>query len=1056
MPPPHSQEIPKAHAASNPQTTTNTRANHAQAASTSSQQQLQQQQQQQRPTDLDLVKAVLPQRILGLPSGERAKISALRAYSDKLLVGLTSGTLLVYSIDDPLASGRPRVTLIKTIRDFAPKGGVDRLGVLRDAGVLVALCDNVVSVYDLETLAFDETLSKTRGATTFAITFGVKPDDSDDDSSSLDKPPPPLTTVSRLVVACKRRLVCYEWRDSEFSEFREINMPDRAKSLEFLNPDRLVCGLGSGDYCTVDIPTAEISSIALPEPSSAGTHTHSFASVGISAYIGLGSRSPFPHATALPDDHTAFLAKDTASQFVDEHGHILDRPAIADWTAPPEALGYLYPYLLCVLPKHIELRNPYTTSLLQTVEIPGVKALTCGKFTCVATQNQVFRFQPVDLRTTVQALADKALLEEAISLLEHVDSAYISNREDLLRKFKTLKAIDMLKKKKFEPALALFSSVSADPKTVVELFPAQISGSGEDLIRYTDSVPNSRMLQSRTLSSSSSSSISSKSQIKGGKRTVGMPGTRQLSHTDSLGPPSSPSESVSSPTSSSSASSGDNSWSEKELSVALRALVNFLADTRRKIALITTADDPVDSSGQRLTAETYGGDLDKTASLVDTTMFKCYVIQSPALIGPLLRIHNHCDPAIVRPVLSHYGKWKDLIDFYFGKAFHREALELLRELSKPSTTTTAVTATPDYLKGPEPTVRYLQRLDNKYLDLIFEFAKWPLEFNATFGEDIFLEDSSESESLDREKVLAYLEDTSRALTIKYLEHVIFDKKEQNNAFHTALAINYIKSLSDTDNFDKLVSFLKPPDSKYKLSKVLLSLPAKNSDCTPQQLEIKAILYGKQGDARTALMIYTFELKDDAKAHAFCGEVYDADAELGRRALHTLISLYLTPPESVGGSEKQRLDLALDLLATQGSRMSVVEIINRLPEDTKIHDIAVFLTSQIRGLRAAWNGAQVDAALRKVHLVKVQEELLATQQKHTTTITSLRTCRICLKRLGHSVISVFPDGTAIHYGCARIYQEQLDEEAKRRQAKRTGKTGKQNGNAHRDSISKASS
>lgn len=61
------------------------------------------------------------------------------------------------------------------------------------------------------------------------------------------------------------------------------------------------------------------------------------------------------------------------------------------------------------------------------------------------------------------------------------------------------------------------------------------------------------------------------------------------------------------------------------------------------------------------------GDLKQAADLVDTTMFKAYIIQSPALIGPLLRIHNHCEPETVKTILSNAGRWRELIDFYFGK-----------------------------------------------------------------------------------------------------------------------------------------------------------------------------------------------------------------------------------------------------------------------------------------------------------------------------------------------------------------------------------------------------
>ena len=81
---------------------------------------------------------------------------------------------------------------------------------------------------------------------------------------------------------------------------------------------------------------------------------------------------------------------------------------------------------------------------------------------------------------------------------------------------------------------------------------------------------------------------------------------------------------------------------------------------------------------------------------------------------------------------------------------------------------------------------------------------------------------------------------------------------------------------------------------------------------------------------------------------------------------------------------------------------------------------------MRTLRTSWNNSQLDTALRKVNLVKTQE-LLLEQQQRAITITPIKTCKVCYKRLGQSVISVFPDNAAIHYGCAKIYQSELDKQ-----------------------------
>lgn len=1133
----------------------------------------------------------------GDTSSNNGRIESLYAYSDKILVGLNNGTLLVYTIDDPLSPTPGRATLWKTLKKFAPKA-IEKIGVVKDAGSLIVLSDNIVHVYDLDSWTLDETLGKTKGATNFEITFGVKKgkdqeteSESDEEANTQKNDTGYMSTVTRLVVASKRKLLCYEWQDSEFLECKEVLLPDKIRSLSFANVDKVVVGLSS-DYCIVDIPTSSISNVTLP-----GSHSHSS---GLSSYIGIGigGKSPFPHSVALPDE-TTLLVKDTTSEFVNISGDlIIDRPALP-LTAPLDHLGYCYPYIITVNPKMIEVRNPTTSSLLQSIDLHNIKSVHWGKVAYVATFNQVYLLQSTSLHAQVKTLAEHKHLSEAISILESIDPAHIPDKSNLLRDYKIKKAQRMItRNKEFEQALALFSEVSASPDLVVELFPLSISGTAEDLISYTDTVVPTRRILQRYASSVPSSGASTPRPRPGKARKsdINFPTDSNvpslLASNNTEGGINKDSdnaaEGADKKTQKSDKKDGTGKdWTDKELATAIRFLLNYLADTRRKISLITSHLVPshnkdnakndgndsdsskeskksqssalsrsssfegffdgeqIISNGVVLTPDIFG-DLKQAAGLVDTTMFKCYIIQSPALIGPLLRIHNNCDPVIVKTVLAHAGRWSELIDFYFGKKLHREALELLKFLAVDNSVNSPTTnpntdvgdyntvnskSVPDYLRGPEPTVQYLQRLNNTYIDIIFEFAKYPIQLNEEFGVDIFLEDTTESESLDRAKVLVFLESMSRSLSVKYLEHLIHRKNEANAYFHTALAIDYIKemvehfrlarkghdSLDDSnanepptsqllnqkygkfgqqtsadaaaaveqrnksleraqDIFARLVSFLQNNDSKYRLQKVLSSLPSRNLNCSPEELEVKAILYGRQGEIRSALLIYTFALKDDSKARAFCSKVYDEDVSLGKKALHTLMALYLTPPDyreldeeevkirkikkdrkeeetdsitsnnSNTGSEDnknksgnsgenapkhppQRLDLALDLLATQGSRMSVVDIINTLPSTTKIQDIAVFLTSQIRTLRTSWNNSQLDTALRRVNLVKTQEILLK-QQQRSVTISSHKTCKVCYKRLGHSVISVFPDNTAIHYGCAKTYQASLDEKKRK--------------------------
>jgi len=56
-----------------------------------------------------------------------------------------------------------------------------------------------------------------------------------------------------------------------------------------------------------------------------------------------------------------------------------------------------------------------------------------------------------------------------------------------------------------------------------------------------------------------------------------------------------------------------------------------------------------------------------------------------------------------------------------------------------------------------------------------------------------------------------------------------------------------------------------------------------------------------------------------------------------------------------------------------------------------------------------------ANLRKTELVRWNERLMDVKGKKVR-VGEERVCPVCHKRLGRSVISVFPSGEVVHYGC----------------------------------------
>lgn len=335
----------------------------------------------------------------------------------------------------------------------------------------------------------------------------------------------------------------------------------------------------------------------------------------------------------------------------------------------------------------------------------------------------------------------------------------------------------------------------------------------------------------------------------------------------------------------------------EELKTAANELAAFLAETRQKISKYFNVDGkPLDTFASAGSASpisiskkdvfdvsfaTLGGiaDINKedaaasriehlmqAAKLVDTTLFRIYIITNPRLVGPFVRIQKHGDPAVVSEKLQDLGMFTELVDFLCQKELHKEALELLKQFGQAEREDSRALT----LHGPQRTVGYLQNLKANHIDLILEFARWPLGVNSKLGMEIFTTDSQNAESLPRGKVLEYLQEIDRMLGVQYLEYIINELNDPTPEFHTRMVWLYLLVLTE-DNFDgrkeerdkwreKLLDFLMT-SKQYRNEKVLGWLPRDDAGF----YEARAVVLSNMGQHKAALEIYVFKLQDHGKA-----------------------------------------------------------------------------------------------------------------------------------------------------------------------------------------------
>ena len=360
------------------------------------------------------------------------------------------------------------------------KNKIEQLAIVKEVNLLISLSNSYISTHDLQTFELQETLLKTKGASTFAVTSNIVK------KSPTDVP----SIVSRLAVAIKRKLLLWSWHDSELSsDISELALVTGIKTLTWITGTRLIAGLTSS-YVLVDIETLAVTDIVGPGAigGAPGQDGGRLGGVGVASigYIGLGGSAPKPLATKLGDGEV-LLAKDINTFFMDTEGNSLGRRQIP-WPFAPEAVGYSYPFLLALQTSRnvLEIRNPETLTLLQTISLPGVSQLHvpqpnvslahAGKGFLVLSERSIWRMGALDYDSQIDALLDHERLDEAISLLCMLEDALLNDKEGRLREIKMQKAQSLFDQRRYRDSLDLFSEVSAPPERVIRLFPPIIAG----------------------------------------------------------------------------------------------------------------------------------------------------------------------------------------------------------------------------------------------------------------------------------------------------------------------------------------------------------------------------------------------------------------------------------------------------------------------------------------------------------------------------------------------------------------------------------------------------
>ncbi|KAJ3361071.1 Vam6/Vps39-like protein [Kappamyces sp. JEL0680] len=256
-------------------------------------------------------------------------------------------------------------------------------------------------------------------------------------------------------------------------------------------------------------------------------------------------------------------------------------------------------------------------------------------------------------------------------------------------------------------------------------------------------------------------------------------------------------------------------------------------------------------------------DVNTLVEFVETCLLQVYLVTKSPLLGPLLRVSTSCNYTRVVALLVKYGKSRELVEFYKARGHHHKALTYITTIEKPG--------------DHEMLIAYLQQLDmNKHLDIVFEFARTPLQTDGSVGLRIFTENHQSVDAGYRLKIFHYLREMSPTLGLAYLEYLVHSTQDRHKDINTCLFVEYLEAAGDLSgaNVQRFSSFVYS-NIYYDAEAVLAAFPPNGTETglTLAYWEEKAHVLSRLHRHREALEIFVRQLANMQLAEQYCLENY---------------------------------------------------------------------------------------------------------------------------------------------------------------------------------------
>lgn len=825
----------------------------------------------------------------------------------------------------------------------------------------------------------------------------------------------------------------------QFKKVKEIPLKDRIRTINIYDENLILLGIES-DYVLLTINTFEVSQL------SGGGHLEIFTHATSFTYFGLSASDPLVRTLPTEGD-LILLIKDTTVVQLDKRNSEISNSPIK-LSSVPLAVVFISPmYLVAIYSKRMEVVDikgsiiqkflHHIMSNLIVADFNGSALILASgsnifQFSVVAYQQQLTQYLGISgrvLGTTRQPDNDLKLtgLDKAIQLVtllpaESGDFFNTTKSKELkLRELYKLKAIYLFEaySKYHESLVEIGSEWLLSFRDILALFPnflnAEIRLDGDEInakdthilktLNPVKHITTEDLELNPITESEYETDATTRKSIKPVKRSLKVQSSRKFAK-------------------------------------AVNNLIIYLTQQRR---ILLQFHDKRTIQWRNVELEPIDiyppveNQLEQVSKIIDTSLFLCYFYCKPMLLGPLLRLpNNKCDSKIVHQCLmsnvhNHIQQRnlkqpnfiKELLDFYYGRGLHKEALEMMYNLAHDETQVNHSNEDDnihdDFIKSPRLTVQYLLKLTNDHLLLILEYAKWVIDADALNSEKLFMNDSYECESYDPEMIYQFfIKKKDYATAIRYLEWLLYESDVKDrlkrtklfSTFETKLCCLYLREIKNEVKIDeyykKLCEILQLSEF-YDPWPVLKDIPTTED----RMLRLTVFVYKRLEEHEKAIDVLYNQLNDLDAAMKYCSTIYDKPNgdTLGTNLFHKLLEDLLV-------DFSENVDDISTLLSQEGSKLSIHKVFELLPPSFPIKKLTQYLLSQIQNVNNKVHESRMCSQLYKVGSTNLKHKVLNLQDEGYKITSSKQKCSICNERLGYGYFTVSSDDSIVHYGCAQ--------------------------------------